>query len=882
MRRPDARKDPPDNVGRPGSLQRFLRYLGEAWIGVAAAAAIFAGFVAYAFLAPATYRTTAQLVLEPTAGAKLPGPEELAQSITKSALDDETLRSLVSEAVGPDGDKAAAALRIRSAFELDTADGRTFNLTFSDRTAERTRAIATHLARRAAERLPKLLTVPVARPVDERRQRTLELSAFLAEHPEVADAPLSPEETAPADAASDPVVSALQAERRQLEAELAARGKPGSDNPYDDPNALDVDGNKLERRLAEINSALAARTKSLKRAPSAAPRIAPQIESEWRRLLQAVARAKAPPEPPPPAPALTASVVDAPLPTSPIAPDRRSVLLMGALVTLGTGISLGLGNAALARARPRRRRVALESPNAAGPEVRVVHGSSPPAPMDAARGTLALSHAQALLPPATGATYSPGQDVSATFLQTLPSHNPVPTPRQSDAPRPSSEPPRPNYDGPIQPAIVRALTQTQPLAPEPQPERSMADEPKRTAVGLGVPAELLAQAQQPQRTGSEPARPIVEINTTVHSHSGAEPNDADAEAAPHTERIEEQGRRAAARKTQMLGSPIPPVMPVSKRGAPPTEHAANRSRPPAADTSYSYVSSSPPEPTGGASHREREATPRDAAPREATPRDAAPREATPRDVTPEARRREPSPAGAHRPGTGTRRDPDGYLSTPPPGAPLGGRIIVTPYPPQAGWSPSRSLNHSSRRPLCERIYPFTGGGCSVIGVSGISDGGHKKSIVAAELALALAEGGNPRVLLLEGDFHWPNVHRLMRVEMPLSTGFSQQLRAHTHGQPADRFSVVECSPTLHVLGEGVMRSPGLILTKQFEESVRALRTYYDFIVIDGPSIDAEIDCHALSPAIDGAVLVGFKDDALEFARAARLFPNRRFVLGVSA
>ena len=136
------------------------------------------------------------------------------------------------------------------------------------------------------------------------------------------------------------------------------------------------------------------------------------------------------------------------------------------------------------------------------------------------------------------------------------------------------------------------------------------------------------------------------------------------------------------------------------------------------------------------------------------------------------------------------------------------------------------------------------------------------------------------VLLLEGDFHWPSVHRLMRVEMPLSTGFSQQLRAHSHGQPADRFSVVECSRSLHVLGEGVMRSPGLILTKQFEDSIRALRTYYDFIVIDGPATEAEVDCRALASAIDGAVLVGYHEDSPEFMRAARLFPNRRFVLGV--
>jgi Mrp family chromosome partitioning ATPase len=911
MGRSDAPKNPTPAAGRPATFDRVVRYMAEAWIGVAGAAAMFAAFVAYAYLAPATYRTTAQLILQPASkDAKLPNADELARSVERAALDDATVRSLAAEAAGPGGDKAATARRIRNAFELDTADGRTFNLTFSDGSAERTQSVVNRLARQAANQIPELLAATAPRPVDERRKRTAELGTFLAEHPELADAPLAPEEKAP-DEASDPVSAALRAERKQLETELAARKKAGSDNPYDDPAALELAGDKLQRRLNEINTALAARSKALKRAPSPAPRLAPEVEAEWRRLLQAVAQAKSPPAPATPAPVVTARVVEATLPNTPISPDRRAVLLLGALVTLGTGISLGLGATALSRARPKKRPGPATIGNApAAPRVQTALGQTarvvePVKAMQAAPAHLALPPAGASQPPAgesqppaaalppAGAAQTPAAAPApggqATFLSTMPSRDAEPSrtePPRVEVVASASAEPRPNLGGAIQPSPVKTLQQSSVQA-EPQVERSRS-EPKRTAVGLGVPAELLqgaaaaaATAQPTNATppapaarsaGSDPPRPVVEINATAHQHAGAEVNDPEAapEPAPQTERLE--GRAAPARRTQMLGSPIPPVMPASKRGGPPPDYAANRHRSPAQGT-YSYVSSAPPEPAQNhhqpraaypEEHRRRE-EPRYAEPRHVDARPVDPRHADPRYQEP------PKPGG---------READGYLSTPPPGAPLAGRIVVTPYPPPAGWSPSRSLSPAARRPLRDAIYPHAVGGCSVIGVSGIQSADHRKSNVACELALALAESRHPRVLLLEADFHWPNVHRLMRVEMPLSTGFSQQLRGRSHGPASDHWSVVECSPTLHVLGEGVMRSPGLILTTQFEEALRALRTYYDFIVIDGPSSEAEVDCQALASVIDGVVLVGYREETPEFHRAVRPFMQKRFAMGV--
>jgi Mrp family chromosome partitioning ATPase len=153
----------------------------------------------------------------------------------------------------------------------------------------------------------------------------------------------------------------------------------------------------------------------------------------------------------------------------------------------------------------------------------------------------------------------------------------------------------------------------------------------------------------------------------------------------------------------------------------------------------------------------------------------------------------------------------------------------------------------------------------------------QKSRVAAELALGLAASGHPRILLLEGDLQRPWVQRLMRIEVPISGGFSQQMNARSHRVEAGTpWTVVGCSKSLHVLAEGMMRSPGLLLSKQFQECLRALRTYYDIIIIDGPSTALAIDAAALNAVIDGLVTVCPAAGSANLAPTHALFDKMRF------
>jgi Mrp family chromosome partitioning ATPase len=172
-------------------------------------------------------------------------------------------------------------------------------------------------------------------------------------------------------------------------------------------------------------------------------------------------------------------------------------------------------------------------------------------------------------------------------------------------------------------------------------------------------------------------------------------------------------------------------------------------------------------------------------------------------------------------------------------------------------------------------------GCFVLGITGVPEVREQKSRVAAEIALALGEARHPRVLLVEGDFQWPAVHRMMKVDMPRSSGFSQQLRSQASGH-SHEWTTIEVGPSLHVIAEGIMRSPGLILSRHFEDSLRSFRNYYDFVVVDGPLTSSEVDCRALDGVVDGIVIVAPPAGSPWLPAAMAMFPEKRFSTVVTA
>jgi Mrp family chromosome partitioning ATPase/LPS O-antigen subunit length determinant protein (WzzB/FepE family) len=774
--------------------------------GILIAIIVFAIFAAYAYLAPTTYRTSALLMVEsgvPSQPAKLPEPLEAARRLSEAILDRAMLERLAKERAASEAPeaKAAAASQVRQLLEIDTSDAHAFSISYRDTDRLRVQRACNDLARHAFEVAPQVLVDRSAERESElkRQQRTQELAAFLALHPEAAaEAPPTGQSLE-----KDPALSAFHAERANLEKRLLdlERGRV-SDNPYLEPREFDP--TLLRRRLAEINSALSARRDAFTaKAPSKG--LSPELRSEWQRLLESVTKAAA--EGQVAAPPLVARIAStAPTPSSPIDPNRSLLLFFG--VVFGGG--LGAAYTLVARAAQQRRTKSSRPPSSPVPPA--LNVELPPAPAVPSGLGPAVPVYQA---PAA----SSGPPIVPIAQRPISSSPPAPFNRTQPLPLLQS-PEAANAERKNQPS-------TNPPPAGPQPRRfasTLVLPPAENPVGSDAHADpVLASAarvwDEEIRAHAVPGFAVVRPGSeppSARPASSAPPRPAAQMPAAHvpaTPAPRSSRPRNQMKVTQPLGSFMPELLlkesaalraETASRSSEPSrppaaQHASAPSGPPAAQSRYSYVSSVPPAEN---------------------------------TVT-----------------------------------------IVRPTP--SNWAPDATLVPALRRPVCEQLYPLAVEGCFIVVVVGVPESLEQKSRVAAELALALAESGHPRILLMEGDLTGPRVHRLMNVSMPMSSGFSQQLRDRINGKAERRWTVVGCGKVLHVLAEGMMRSPGLLLSQQFSEGLADLRNYYDFIIIDGPSTSLPGESQALDAVANGVVYVCGKQGSAGLAKLQALFAEKR-------
>ncbi|HEY8946184.1 MAG TPA: hypothetical protein VIM73_18160, partial [Polyangiaceae bacterium] len=371
-----------------------------------------------------------------------------------------------------------------------------------------------------------------------------------------------------------------------------------------------------------------------------------------------------------------------------------------------------------------------------------------------------------------------------------------------------------------------------------------------------VDSETFPISQRPN-SSSVRVGPIVEVNAPVASaESRKEPTPRETSGVELTESA---AKLPPGRTTQVLGSPIPPAPPTGFGPTPyPYQRPAQRNASPSG-TGYSYVSTPPPS-RGPSSHPPRSFG------------GVAPSGSSSPSIG-----RGPSSSG-NPPTSEPRRishapNPTSARPSQPPVT----DNVVAPQLAPPGWRPDASLSPESRRELRDALYPLAVQQCFVIAVAGVRAAADDTGRVASEVALALAETEHPRILLLEGSLQRPSVHRFMQIEMPLFAGFSEQLEARLQAGPERAaWNVLACSPSLHVLAEGVMRIPELILSRQFEDCVLELRQYYDVIVIAGPLVSEIAASRAVQDVVDGVVLVCPSGATSEIAEASALFSQKRF------
>jgi capsular exopolysaccharide synthesis family protein len=125
-----------------------------------------------------------------------------------------------------------------------------------------------------------------------------------------------------------------------------------------------------------------------------------------------------------------------------------------------------------------------------------------------------------------------------------------------------------------------------------------------------------------------------------------------------------------------------------------------------------------------------------------------------------------------------------------------------------------------------------------------------KSTVAANLATSMAQMER-RVLLIDGDLHHPSQHHIW--ELPNAEGLSNVIVGQIEVMKAikkgmDNLDVLTCG--------AVPPSPASLLdSKRMASLIESFRSYYDYVIIDAPSLNLAADAATLGQMADGVLLV---------------------------
>ena len=130
--------------------------------------------------------------------------------------------------------------------------------------------------------------------------------------------------------------------------------------------------------------------------------------------------------------------------------------------------------------------------------------------------------------------------------------------------------------------------------------------------------------------------------------------------------------------------------------------------------------------------------------------------------------------------------------------------------------------------------------------------GDGKSTLAANLAITIAQTGK-RVVLVDGDFRKPRVHKLFNlpVEQPGVAAVlegTETLAAATKSCEVPNLYLLPCGPRPD--------RPGDLLTRpKFQELLAELRAMYDYVLVDTPPVLAVADPKEVARRVDGVLMV---------------------------
>jgi Mrp family chromosome partitioning ATPase len=384
-----------------------------------------------------------------------------------------------------------------------------------------------------------------------------------------------------------------------------------------------------------------------------------------------------------------------------------------------------------------------------------------------------------------------------------------------------------------------------------------------------------------------------------HSQSVPTAPPPEGEAAERPRAVQSRSTPTASRGGPSHHSSEPRSLPQPLPSASTASHAENEGI--VLDTAKAHAalrpSTRPPAGPGGYSFSSRDATPDEAPPPQPTRAERngrAPRDAAERMDAPEpTRARQPQTDRQKHTATllqGSFVDPDVLAAREHTAAPVQRAAIprserISEAPPRTtlsvyqlpGWLPSPQLLPAERlAAICDELHQHRAGRCSVFAVASVPELNRDPARFATELAIALSRRAR-RVLLVESDFNHPSVHRTLQAEMPMSSGFSQQMHARIRGDAGTTWTVIECAPALHALTESRMRSPGLLHSYLYEAALTDLREHYELIVLSAGVLANSTDVRALDAVTDAFLLAAGADNATTAEAVGRRLFGAKFV-----
>jgi capsular exopolysaccharide synthesis family protein len=128
-----------------------------------------------------------------------------------------------------------------------------------------------------------------------------------------------------------------------------------------------------------------------------------------------------------------------------------------------------------------------------------------------------------------------------------------------------------------------------------------------------------------------------------------------------------------------------------------------------------------------------------------------------------------------------------------------------------------------------------------------------KSTIIGNIALALAQMGS-KVLVIDGDLRLPSMERYFRLkhrEIGLVDYVAKKITLEQCiVQPFEKV------PTLHLLppGNAPLVPAAIFSNPRYAQTIKALRSQYDFIIIDAPPLDSASELLSISKHVDGLIV----------------------------